>query len=96
VSDKTVSLCFQFVTKGGAVIDTEPEPWPSILEATKRAEELMNLSPGKTISLITFEGDGAVIRAEEIEHAAVMTEEKMRGLYEEAVQLAEAVAHAKG
>ena len=92
-----VSVCFQFVTKGGAVIDTEPEPYPSISDATRRAEEWMNLPAGKTIRFVTFEGDGAVLRAGEIEHAAVMTAAKMASLYEEGVRLAsEQAGHAAG
>jgi hypothetical protein len=81
-------VCFQFVTKGGAVVDTEPESFPDIMAATKRAEEFMNLPPQKTISFLTFEGDGAVLRAGEIEHTAVMTAEKMTRIYQEAVQAA--------
>jgi len=86
-ASNTVHVCFQFVTKGGAVVDTEPEPFPSMQHATRRAEEWMNLDPpSKTISLVTFEGDGAVLRAGEIEHAAVMTAEKMARIYEEAIR----------
>lgn len=81
-----VMVCFQFVTKGGAVIDTEAEPFPSVLAATQRAEEWMNLPANKTIAFVTFEGDGAVVRAGEIEHAAVMTAAKMAKVYAEAVQ----------
>lgn len=95
VPTSSVSVCFQFVTKGGAIIDTEPEPFVSIAAATKRAEEWMNLPAGKTISFTTFEGDGAVLRAGEIEHAAVMTAEKMTRIYQEAIDMAqqEASAH---
>lgn len=82
----SVDVCFQFVTKGGAVIDTEPEPFPSVLAATQRAEEWMNLPTNKTLAFVTYEGDGAVVRAGEIEHAAVMTAEKMARIYAEAVQ----------
>jgi len=88
-ADQTrVSVCFQFVTKGGAVIDTEPEDFPSIATATQRAADFMNLPPQKTITFTTFEGDGAVLRAGEIEHAAVMTAEKMSRIYKEAIQMA--------
>ena len=94
----TVSVCFQFVTKGNAVVDTEPEDFPSLAAATKRAEEWMNLPPQKTLAFVTFEGDGAVLRSGEIEHVAVMTAEKMSKIYAEAVRLAqqeqqEATAH---
>lgn len=83
-----VMVCFQFVTKGNAVVDTEAEEFPSVAEATKRAEEWMNLPPHKTLSFVTYEGDGAVIRSGEIEHVAVMTAEKMARIYDEAVRLA--------
>lgn len=87
-SDKpSVSVCFQFVTKGGAVVDTEAEEFPSIKDATTRAEEWMNLQPpSRTIAFVTYEGDGAVVRSGEIEHVAVMTAEKMAGIYAAAIQ----------
>lgn len=81
-ADGPVRVCFQFVTKGGAVIDSEPEEWPSVLAATKRAEEWMNLPAGKTIAFITYEGDGAVVRPDETEFIAVLPEKKMADLYE--------------
>src|SRR3546814_13258127 len=80
-----VSGCFQCVTKGVAVVDTEPEDWISIQDATKRAEEFMNLPPAKSLAFTTYEGDGAVIRAGEIEHIAVMPATKMAKIYEEAI-----------
>ena len=76
-------VCFQFVTKGGAVIDTEPEEWPSIKVATERAKEWMELK-GQTISFVTFDGDGAVVRTDDIEHTAAMPAAKMAALYEAA------------
>ena len=85
----SVLVCFQFVSEGGAVIDSEPERFPSMAAATRRAEEWMNLDPpSRTIAFNTFEGDGAVIRAGKIEHVAVMTAEKMTAIYREAVQAA--------
>ena len=82
-----IMVCFQVVTQGGAVVDTEPEPWPDIDSATKRAKEWMELR-GKTIHFTTFEGDGAVIKTDTIEHIAVMRAQKMMDLYQEAVALA--------
>jgi hypothetical protein len=82
-----VAVCFQFVTKGGAVVDTEPEGFPSISAATRRAEEWMNLEPpSRTIAFVTYEGDGAVVRSGEIEHIAVMRADKMASIYEEAIK----------
>lgn len=82
-------VCFEFVTKGGAVIDSEAEEWPSIRDATTRAEEWMNLPADKTISFVTYEGDGAVVRVHEVEHIAVIPEAKMAKQYEEYRNLAE-------
>lgn len=79
-----IMVCFQIVTQGGAVVDTEPEPWVSIQAATARAKDWPELR-GKTIDFITFEGDGAVIKTDAIEHVAVMRAEKMRDMYLEAV-----------
>lgn len=76
-------VCFQFVTRGGAVIDTKPEGWPSIEEATKRAEEFMNLGPQRSLTLTTFEGDGGVVRTSELEHIAVFPMAKIEALYQE-------------
>lgn len=84
-----VMVCFQLITRGGAVIDTEPESWPSITAASTRAAEWMALPPEKTITFTTFEGDGAVVRPSEIEHIAVMKAEKMANLYEEMARVAE-------
>lgn len=80
----TIKVCFQFVTKGSAVIDSEAEEWSSIKEATERAEEWMNLPAGKTIAFATYEGDGAVVRVEELEYIHVMPAEKMAKVYAEA------------
>src|SRR3546814_1362855 len=92
-----VSGCFQCVTKGVAVVDTEPEGWISVQYATKRAEEFMNLPPAKSLAFTTYEGDGAVIRAGEIEHIAVMPATKMAKIYEEAIAMAqEAPTHEIG
>lgn len=88
-SPRGIMVCFQFVTKGGAVIDTEPELWDSIVAATRRAEEWMNLPEQKTISFVNYEGDGAVVRAGEIEHAAVIPAAKMAALYREAAETQE-------
>ncbi len=88
-TSSSVLVCFQFVTKGNAVVDSEAEEFPSIAAATKRAEEWMNLEPAsRTIAFTTYEGDGAVVRSGEIEHIAVMTAEKMAGIYAEAIRLA--------
>lgn len=81
--DGWVWVCFQFVTRGGAVIDTKPEGWPDIEAATTRAEEFMNLPPGKNIRLITYEGDGGVVRVSELEHIAVFPLTKIEALYKE-------------
>lgn len=89
-----VMVCFQFVTKGNAVVDTEAEEFESVAAATKRAEEWMNLPPQKTLSFVTYEGDGAVLRSGEIEHVAVMRAEKMASIYDEAVRLAQQEASA--
>jgi hypothetical protein len=77
-----VSICFQFVTKGGAVVDSEPETWDSIEKATAQAKDWMELPEQKTIHFITFEGHGAVVRAGDIEHTAVIPKAKMVELYE--------------
>jgi hypothetical protein len=79
-----IMVCFQIVTAGGAVVDTEPEPWASIEEATKRAKEWAELR-GKTIDFTTFEGDGAVIKTESIEHIAVLRAKKMQDTYREVI-----------
>lgn len=84
-----VMVCFQLITRGGAVIDTEPESWPSITAASTRAAEWMALPSERVITFTTFEGDGAVVRPSEIEHIAVMKAEKMASLYEEMAQNAE-------
>ncbi len=81
--DGWIWVVFQFVTRGGAVIDTRPEGWPKIDDATDRAEELMNLPLGKTLRVITFEGDGGVIRVSELEHIAVFPASKIEALYEQ-------------
>lgn len=77
----TVAVCFQITTKGMAVIDSEPELFPNIETATRRASEWMDLPAGQTLTLMTYEGDGAVVRVEEIEHIAVIPEAKMAELY---------------
>lgn len=74
-------VCFQFVTRGGAVIDTRPEGWPSIDEATKRAGEFMNLQGNSSLSLTSYEGDGGVVRVSELEHIAVFPMAKIEALY---------------
>jgi len=76
-----VSVCFQFVTEGGAVVDTEPEDWVSIDAATKRAKEWMDMK-GQTIAFTSFDGDGAVVRTDKIEHIAVMPAAKMAAIYQ--------------
>lgn len=81
-----VMVCFQVVTQGGAVVDTEPEPWVSIQAATDRAHDWA--SPdlrGKALKFVTFEGDGAVIKTDSIEAVAVMRADKMRDIYLEAI-----------
>lgn len=79
-----VMVCFQIVTAGGAVVDTEPEPWDSIDAATKEAKNWAELR-GKTIDFTTFEGDGAVIKTDSIEHIAVMRAKKMQDTYREVI-----------
>lgn len=91
-TDGGVMICFQFVTKGGAVIDTEAEEWATMKDAMTRAEEWMNLSPSRTISFVTFEKDGAVVRPGETEHIAVMPAQKMAALYAEAIAAQEGSA----
>lgn len=76
-----IPVCFQITTKGGAVIDTEAERYPDIQTATMRAGEWMKLPPGESLTLITYEGDGGVVRIDEIEHIAVLPETKMAALY---------------
>lgn len=82
--DGHIMVCFQIVTQGGAVIDSEPEAWVSIEKATAEAKGWMELR-GKTIDFTTFEGDGAVVKTDTIEHTAVMRAEKMRNLYLEGI-----------
>lgn len=79
-----IMVCFQIVTQGGAVVDTEPEEWPDLKSATARAHEWSELR-GRSMQFVTFEGDGAVIKTEAIEHVAVMKADKMRAIYLEAV-----------
>lgn len=79
-----VMVCFQIVTAGGAVVDTEPEAWDSIEVATKEAKNWAELR-GKTIDFTTFEGDGAVIKTDSIEHIAVMRAKKMQDTYREVI-----------
>ena len=79
-----IMVCFQIVTQGGAVVDTEPEEWKDLKSATARAHEWSELK-GRAMQFVTFEGDGAVIRTDAIEHVAVMKAEKMRAMYLEAV-----------
>lgn len=81
--DGWVWVCFQFVTRGGAVIDTKPEGWPNIQAATGRAEEYMNLPGHRSLSLISFEGDGGVVRVSELEHIAVFPMAKIEALYKQ-------------
>lgn len=81
-----IMVCFQVVTQGGAVVDTEPEPWVSLKAATDRAHDWPEIR-GKALKFMTFEGDGAVIKTDTIEAVAVMRAEKMRGIYLEAVAL---------
>lgn len=89
-------VCFQFVTKGGAVIDTEPELQPSMQRATAQAAEWMEYTDrtaNKTIAVVTYEGDGGVIRVSELEHVAVMPAEKMAAVYAEAEKMREELSN---
>lgn len=79
-----IMVCFQIVTAGGAVVDTEPEEWADLKSATARAHEWSELR-GRSLQFITFEGDGAVVKTEAIEHVAVMKASKMRDIYLEAI-----------
>lgn len=79
-----IMVCFQIVTQGGAVVDTEPEEWADLKSATSRAHEWSELR-GRSMQFTTFEGDGAVIKTDAIEHVAVMRAEKMRDMYLEAI-----------
>ncbi|QEQ93581.1 hypothetical protein SEA_ZUKO_3 [Streptomyces phage Zuko] len=80
----SIMVCFQIVTQGGAVVDTEPEAWPNITAATNRAHEWSELK-GRSLQFITFEGDGAVIKTDAIEHVAVMRAKKMQDIYRQAI-----------
>ncbi len=73
-------VCFQFVTRSRGVIDTEPEDADSIEAATAQAKTWMDLK-GETISFGTFDGGGAVVRTDDIEHIAVMPAKQMAGLW---------------
>lgn len=79
-----IMVCFQIVTQGGAVVDTEPEEWSDLKSATARAHEWSELR-GRSMQFVTFEGDGAVIKTDAIEHVAVMKADKMRAMYLEAI-----------
>lgn len=75
-------VCFQFVTRSRGVIDTEPEDAESIEAATAQAKEWMDLK-GQTLSFTTYDGGGAVVRTDDIEHIAVMPAEQMAKLWAE-------------
>jgi hypothetical protein len=79
-----IMVCFQIVTQGGAVVDTEPEPWDTLEAARKEAKNWAELR-GKTIDFTTFQGDGAVIKTDTIEHIAVMRAKKMQDTYREMI-----------
>lgn len=75
-----MKVCFQFVTKGRAVINSAPEDQPDMETATQQARKLMSLA-GQSIAFDTWGGGGASVRADEIEHIAVMPPEQMERLY---------------
>lgn len=78
----TVQVCFQFVTRSRGVIDTEPEDAESIEVATAQAKGWMDLK-NQTLSVTTYDGGGAVVRTDDIEHIAVMPADQMRQLWAE-------------
>ncbi len=79
-----IMVCFQIVTAGGAVVDTEPEAWKNLVDARKAAKDWAELR-GKSIDFTTFEGDGAVIKTDTIEHIAVMPAVKMQDIYRQGI-----------
>jgi hypothetical protein len=82
-TSEPLKVCFQFVTKGGAVMDTEPEEFPNIQAATKRAQEWMELK-GRVLAFTSFEGYGVSMRTDEIEHITAMPAAKMAELFDAA------------
>lgn len=76
----TTEVCFQFVTKGRAVINSSPEPQPSMAAALEQAKTWMGFK-GQTLSFTTWDGGGAVVRVDEVEHIAVLTPEQMARLH---------------
>lgn len=75
-----IRVCFQFVTKGRAVINSEPEEQPDMATATEQARVWMGLKD-ENLGFGTWGGGGAVVRSSEIEHIAVMPPEEMERLY---------------
>lgn len=81
-----MKLCFQFVTRGRAVINSEPEEQDSVEAATAQAKAWMALK-GQTLAFGTYDSGGAVVKVDELEHVAVMTPETMARLYADDAEL---------
>lgn len=70
-----LKLHYEIVTKGGAVIHTSEEEYPTIRAAAEKAQEWMDMK-GATMLVDTYEGGAAVLRLDEVEHIAVLTPEQ--------------------
>lgn len=66
-----IQLCFQFVTKDGAVIDTGPMPYPTIKAAADDAKRWMELKD-QVLVIETYEGLAVSLRSNAIEHVTAM------------------------
>ena len=69
-------VCFQFVTKDGLVVDSEPEPFDSIKAALAEADKWMKMK-GQTLQVMTYEGFGVTVRVDALDLITAMPEAKM-------------------